>query len=193
MFRRSGFVISMILIVALAFVGFIAYKRFVPTTVVMVPSPSRETNTTVAVKLPVFSHIFIIILENKSASELVNKDKVPYLNQLARQYASTDNFYATTKPSLPNYLALTGGDTFGVMRDCTDCFIARDNIVTQLETAGRSWKAYMEGMPKPCFVGDAGPLYRQKHNPFIYSGKTMAYCLSPMTKAMAKQAVAPMP
>jgi len=25
-------------------------------------------------------------------------------------------------PSLPNYLALTGGSTFGVTTDCTDCF-----------------------------------------------------------------------
>jgi phosphatidylinositol-3-phosphatase len=26
----------------------------------------------------------------------------------------------------------------------------------------------MESMPNACFVGDAKPLYRQKHNPFIY-------------------------
>jgi hypothetical protein len=29
-------------------------------------------------------------------------------------------------------------------------------------------KAYIESMPRPCFVGDSGTLYRQKHNPFVY-------------------------
>jgi len=46
--------------------------------------------------------------------------------------------------------------------------VAQTNLVDRLETAGKSWKAYMEGMPHPCFVGDYGDLYRQKHNPFIY-------------------------
>ena len=42
------------------------------------------------------------------------------------------------------------------------------NIVDPLEQAGKSWKAYLEYMPSPGFIGDAGTLYRQKHNPFLY-------------------------
>src|SRR5262245_41987636 len=71
-------------------------------------------------------------------------------------------------PSVPNYIALTAGDTFTITNDCMKCFINHANIVDQLEAAGKSWKAYMESMPSPCFVGDSGKLYRQKHNPFIY-------------------------
>jgi phospholipase C len=41
------------------------------------------------------------------------------------------------------------------------------NLVDQLEASGKSWRAYMESMPRPCFVGSAAP-YAQKHNPFIY-------------------------
>jgi hypothetical protein len=43
-------------------------------------------------------------------------------------------------------------------------------IVDQLEAKHLTWKAYMETMPSPGFLGDnvAHQLYRAKHNPFIY-------------------------
>lgn len=126
-------------------------------------APVGETST-----IPGFNHIFIIVMENTEASDIVNNPAAPYLNSLIAQYASATNYYGITHPSLSNYLALTGGDTFGITNDCTDCFIDKDNIANQLEVAGRSWKAYMEAMPQPCFVGDAGTLYGQRHNPFIY-------------------------
>ncbi len=131
-----------------------------------IPAPPQAAQ---AAHLPTFSHIFVIVMENKEADTVVGNAAAPYLNQLAAQYARADDFYAVQHPSLPNYLALIGGDTFGINSDCMDCFIsARDNLVTQLEAAGRSWKAYMESMPGPCFLGNAAPDYRQKHNPFIY-------------------------
>lgn len=122
----------------------------------------------VATSLPAFSHIFIIVLENREAGSIAGNPSAPYLSSLADRYARAANFYGIRHPSLPNYLALTGGDTFGITNDCTDCFIAADNIVNQLERVGRSWRAYMESMPHPCFIGDAAPLYAQRHNPFIY-------------------------
>jgi len=118
--------------------------------------------------LPAFKHIFIIVLENKAYDQVVGNQQASYLNALARQYGLASNYYGVRYPSLPNYLALLGGDTFGVTSNCTDCFVDQPNLVDQLETAGKSWKGYMESMPSPCFVGDAPPLYRQKHNPFIY-------------------------
>ncbi len=118
--------------------------------------------------LPAFSHVFIIVLENKGANSIVGSDQAPYLNQLASQYARAGNYYAVAHPSLPNYLALTGGDTFGVHSDCTDCFQAHDNLANQLERAGRSWKAYMESLPGPCFKGTGSGRYALKHNPFMY-------------------------
>jgi len=62
---------------------------------------------------------------------------------------------------------MTGGSTFGITSDCTNCFVNATNIVDQLEGAGKSWKGYMESMPSPCFLGNSGQ-YVQKHNPFIY-------------------------
>jgi acid phosphatase len=118
--------------------------------------------------IPAFKHIFVIVMENEDYTEVIGRDKAPYITSLARQYGAAANFYGIRHPSLPNYLALTGGDTFGITSDCTGCFVGAPNLVDQLEAAGKSWKAYMEGMPHACFVGDAAPLYKQKHNPFIY-------------------------
>ena len=118
--------------------------------------------------VPAFKHIFVIVLENKDYERVLGGDQAPYMSALAHQYGLATSYYGIRHPSLPNYLALTGGDTFGVTSDCTDCFVHAPNLVDQLEAAGKSWKAYMEDMPSPCYLGDAPPLYKQKHNPFIY-------------------------
>ncbi len=73
---------------------------------------------------------------------------------------------AITHPSLPNYLAITGGSTFGINSDCT-CVVSASNLVDQLEQADVSWKGYMESMPRACYVGDAYP-YVEKHDPFMH-------------------------
>src|SRR6476661_11270806 len=121
-----------------------------------------------AASVPAFSHIFEIVMENHETTSIIGSSSAPYINSLAQQYGVATNYYGILHPSLPNYLALTGGDTFGISSNCTDCFVNAPNLVDQLEARGKSWKAYMEDMPSPCFVGDALPLYKQKHNPFIY-------------------------
>ena len=121
-----------------------------------------------AAPLPSFKHIFIIVMENKEYDQVLGSPNAPYLSALARKYGLATNYYGTSHPSLPNYLALTGGSTFGITSNCTDCTIVQPNLIDQLDLAGKSWKAYIESMPSPCYVGDAPPLYRQKHNPFIY-------------------------
>jgi hypothetical protein len=129
----------------------------IPSTI-YVPAPHA---------LPSFSHIFLIVMENREYSDVVGASDAPYLNGLARTYGLATTSYAISHPSLPNYLALLGGDTFGIQSDCTTCFVAAPNLVDALEAGHKTWRAYMEGLPSPCFVGDAYP-YAQKHDPFIY-------------------------
>jgi phospholipase C len=107
-------------------------------------------------------------MENESIDQIIGNSSAPYINTLPQQYAMAANYYATTHPSLPNYISLISGDTQGITNNCNDCFVDAPNIVEQIEAAGKTWKAYMESMPSSCFVGDEGSLYRQKHNPFIY-------------------------
>src|SRR2546425_1083829 len=99
-----------------------------------------------ATTVPAFKHIFIIVLENKAYDQVIGPGRPPYLNSLAQQYGLARNYHALVHPSLPNYLALIGGDTFGITTDCTDCFVDQPNLIDQLELTGKSWKGYMEAM-----------------------------------------------
>ncbi len=114
------------------------------------------------------AHIAIIVMENEEYGSIIGSPQAPFITALARRYALAANMFATTHPSLPNYLALTAGSSFGVSSDCTDCSVSASNLVTQLQQAGISWKAYMEGLPRPCFTGASSGDYAKKHDPFVY-------------------------
>jgi phospholipase C len=117
--------------------------------------------------VPSLAHVFVVVMENLGAQHAL---AVPTIAQLAHQYQSTTHWYAVSHPSLPNYLALVSGSTFGVDSDCTSCVQRGPNLGSQLSRAGVSWSAYFEGMPSPCFLGPQSPdgSYAQKHDPFAY-------------------------
>ena len=114
-----------------------------------------------------YDHVVVIVLENHSFESVIGSPEAPYLNGFASQWGLATGYSGVSHPSLPNYLAMIGGSTFGVTSDCTDCFVNAPSLPDRLEAAGKTWKGYMEGMPSPCFIGSSG-LYAQKHNPFIY-------------------------
>lgn len=119
--------------------------------------------------VPHFDRVAVIVLENESYGGIIGNPDAPYLNGLASRYGLATSFFATGHPSLPNYLALIGGSTFGVHSDCTTCRVGKQkNLVDQLEGAGISWKAYMSAMPSPCYTGPDTELYAKRHNPFLY-------------------------
>ena len=114
------------------------------------------------------AHVALIVMENEEYGDVIGSRSAPYINGLARSYSLANGMYAIGHPSLPNYLALTGGSTFGVSSDCTDCTVHATSIVDQLERAHLSWKAYMENLPQPCFAGPDAGEYAKKHDPFAY-------------------------
>jgi hypothetical protein len=114
------------------------------------------------------AHVALIVMENEEYGDVIGSRSAPYINRLARSYSLANGMYAIGHPSLPNYLALTGGSTFGVSSDCTDCTVHATSIVDQLERAHLSWKAYMENLPQPCFAGPDAGEYAKKHDPFAY-------------------------
>jgi len=137
-------------------------------------APSRPTPTpapTIASPpgaVPASSHVFVIVMENHEYGSVIGSPAAPYINRLAASYGLATNYYAASHPSLPNYLALTAGGTFGIASDCTTCYVNATNIADQLEASGRSWKAYMEDMPTPCYLGPWSGNYAMKHDPFMY-------------------------
>jgi hypothetical protein len=114
------------------------------------------------------SHVIVLVMENEEASDVIGNTAAPFVNRLARRYARATRYFGVAHPSLPNYLALTGGSTFGIKSDCTDCSVSARNLVDQLESAHVSWNAYMEGLPRACDTTGGVDGYAKKHDPFLY-------------------------
>lgn len=133
--------------------------------------PQYYQNHKISQSAAKFTHVVIVMEENKPQSEVIGNQSAPYINQLASQYALDTNYYAVTNPSLPNYLALTSGTTAGINNDCNppggSCVANVSNIADRLERAGLSWKEYAESMPTACY-GLNSSNYAVKHNPFMY-------------------------
>lgn len=90
-----------------------------------------------------------------------------YTASLAKKYSVATQYHAVGSPSLPNYLALTSGNTYGIADDGYYRLPA-GGIGAQLTHAGVLWRAYMEGMTSGCF--NSPYPYALKHNPFAYYG-----------------------
>jgi hypothetical protein len=134
---------------------------------------SRPTAPTAAA--PAASHIFVIVLENRSYNQVIDS---PYISQLAARYAVATNYHSVASPSLPNYLALTSGNTWGVT-DNEYHRLPAGGLGAQLTDAGIEWRAYMENMTSGCF--NSPYPYALKHNPFAFYGGTCPPQVVPLT------------
>jgi phosphatidylinositol-3-phosphatase len=146
------------------------YRDYYPTEATDAATRPALTITygpaTTTTGIPRFAHVFIIMMENKESSQVIGSSSAPFINHLASQYGSAANYTGVAHPSLPNYMAVTGGETV-FTTDCSGCVTPAQHIADQVVVSGRHWKAYMESMPAPCTTTDSG-LYAQKHNPFIH-------------------------
>lgn len=142
--------------------------------------------------MPAYDHIFVIIEENHTFDEIIGNKAAPHINQLAHDYGLATEFFGEVHPSEGNYVAMVGGDSFGIHDDdaywckpgskdkaCPHAYASdypdhtrdADNIARQLDTKGLTWKGYFEDIPAPGSTIDRskGPpyaLYAAKHNGF---------------------------
>jgi phosphatidylinositol-3-phosphatase len=122
------------------------------------------------------SHVFVIVMENRSYSQVVGNG---YIAQLAAQYGVATDYHGVSHPSLPNYLALTSGSTWGIADDGFHALPA-GGLGAQLTNAGIDWRAYMEGMSNGCF--NSRYPYALKHNPFAYYGSACPSQIVPFSQ-----------
>jgi acid phosphatase len=109
-------------------------------------------------------------MENKNFSQINGSASAPYLNQLAHNYSLATQYTACDHPSLPNYMCLTGGYNYFSGTNCSPtgtCTTSNSSIVDRIESAGLTWRAYMEDMPSPCYKSGLGN-YTFLTNPFIF-------------------------
>lgn len=103
-------------------------------------------------------------MENRSYDQAIAGG---YTAELAADYSVATNYHGVSHPSLPNYLALTSGSTWGIVDDGWHPLPA-GGLGAQLTAAGIPWRSYMEGMSGTC-THSPYP-YALKHNPFPYYG-----------------------
>jgi hypothetical protein len=128
-------------------------------SILTVPSASPEASPSSAP-----SNVFVIVLENRSYAQVAGSG---YIAQLAQQYGAATNYHGVSHPSLPNYLALTSGSTYGITDDGWHN-VPPGGLGAELSGAGIEWRAYMEGMTNGCYHSPYP--YALKHNPFAYYG-----------------------
>jgi phosphatidylinositol-3-phosphatase len=132
------------------------------------PSPPASTEK---IRIPTPSpsaahqHVFVIVMENTSLTSAL---RAPSISTLASKYTLATDYHAVSSPSLPNYLALTSGSTWGIT-DNGYYALPAGGLGAQLTAAGVSWRAYMEGLTSAGCIGSPYP-YALKHNPFAYYG-----------------------
>lgn len=160
---KKNIILSLILFILIVVLIATAKPKNLSNNSLKIP----DSTVTTVKPTPKFDHIVIIVMENKSTDDIIGSNNAPFINSLLLKGSFLNNYHAVAHPSLPNYLALIGGSTFGISSDCTTCYLNQPNLIDWLETKQKSWKAYMESMPSSCFIGDSGD-YAQKHNPFIY-------------------------
>jgi hypothetical protein len=125
--------------------------------------------------IPRYDHLFVIILENKASSSIVNSTFAPRIDAYLAAGNQFTSYYATGRPSEPNYTAIAAADDFGITDDSRwNCLPANDladapedplppgigpcvnptnhnikhrpNLLTALEGAGMTWRVYNESI-----------------------------------------------
>ncbi len=121
------------------------------------------------------SKVLVVVEENHSLSQM--RDGMPSLYALAQQYGYATDYRAVAHPSLPNYLAIAGGSTFGVRDDASPSahLLTGPSVFGAALAAGRTAGVYAESMPSACATGPSGP-YAVKHTPWAYFVDEAALC-----------------
>ncbi|MFE9429134.1 ricin-type beta-trefoil lectin domain protein [Kitasatospora sp. NPDC006697] len=102
---------------------------------------------------PAFDHVFFAFMENENYQDVIGSSTAPYINgTLLPKGTLLSNSYALTHPSDPNYLAASGGSTFGWSSSPTvgSDKIDAPNLGDTADAAGKTWKGYAGGMSGNC-------------------------------------------
>ncbi|GAA2244589.1 hypothetical protein GCM10010430_28010 [Kitasatospora cystarginea] len=117
-------------------------------TPVTAPAPVAPPASSV----PGYDHVFTVMMENTDYSQIMNDPAdTPYMHSLMSQGATLTDAHGVYHPSDENYLAIAGGDTY--TKGATywpNINSPQRNLGDTIEEAGKSWKAYEQGMGTPC-------------------------------------------
>jgi hypothetical protein len=78
---------------------------------------SNQTNQTPKSTFGNIDHVFLIMMENQTSTDIIGNTNAPFINEYAVIANQATNYYAVGHPSAPNYLEIVGGSNFGLSND----------------------------------------------------------------------------
>lgn len=85
----------------------------------LLTSPLTAQESAVPEGVPHLNHVFMIMMENHSYSEVLNNPNAPFINQLAHSANIGTSYFGVAHPSFTNYIEVLGGSNFGLLNDHT--------------------------------------------------------------------------
>ncbi|HWJ82519.1 MAG TPA: alkaline phosphatase family protein [Nocardioides sp.] len=136
------------------------------------PSPPA---TSAAPARNAVSKILVFVVENHSFDQM--RAEMPFTRSLAEHYGYAAHYTAITHPSLPNYLAIAGGSTFGVHDDGPPSVhpVSSPSVFGRAVQEGSTARLYADAMSSPCQAVNGGR-YAVKHNPWAYFTAERSLC-----------------
>jgi hypothetical protein len=136
-----------------------------------VPTPG-QTNTQSAV----ITKVLVFVEENHSLDQM--RSDMPYTFGLAQQFGYATHYTAIRHPSLPNYIAIVGGQTYGITDDRGPSAnpVGGASVFGQAIAAGKTAMVYAEGMSTNCATTNSGSNYAVKHNAWVYFTAERGLC-----------------
>jgi acid phosphatase len=134
------------------------------------PAPNRNAASAAApaaAPTAQVTKLLVVIEENHSLTQM--QTGMPYTFRLAKRFGYATGYQAITHPSLPNYLAIAGGRTFGVSDDAEPAAhaLTGHSVFGQALAHHRTAALYAQSMPTHCATTNSNP-YAVKHNPWAY-------------------------
>ena len=143
----------------------------------MITAPNATAAPAAAPRL---SHVFLIMEENNGFHDIIGNKAAPNLNYLAKTFGLETNYFGVSPCcSESNYVQLLGGKSYPSVQS-DDAYwknkvVGEPSLITQLDHAGISWKAYLQSLPHAGYQGicypakcngtpDIDPLYVSKHD-----------------------------
>lgn len=120
--------------------------------------------------LPIYDHVVIVVEENKNYEQIIGDKDAAYINNVLRKEGATlTKMFGEEHHSQGNYFWLFSGSNqkVGFIDSVPQGTFKATNLGSELIRAGRTFKAYSEGLPEIGSTVDRNGLYARKHCPWV--------------------------
>ena len=119
--------------------------------------------------------LLVFVEENHSRNQM--RAQMPYTFRQAQRFGYASNYSAISHPSLPNYIAMASGQTYGIRDDKNPSAhrLRGHSVFGQALAHGKRATVYAQGMPHACALKNNGN-YLVRHNPWTYFAQERQAC-----------------